>query len=174
MEFTSLKKIGVQMSSWTRESTADIGLRVFSNNLSNLFKETSIGMQYLILPDGLREEVQAEIRNTAEWSVSLQLQDYESLMIIWLEEILYRLEVHEEFLVDCQCIIKTEGELLTCQAQVSWISSEKIIREIEIKAITSHDFRIKELSHGEIVNPNSANIPQLIGPGWMCDVIFDI
>ena len=29
------------MSFWTRETTADIGLRVFSNNLANLFKETA-------------------------------------------------------------------------------------------------------------------------------------
>ena len=104
------------MSFWTRETTADIGLRVFSNNLANLFKETAIGMQSLIISDHENRLLNQKIRHTSQWNVTFRINtepDYESLMIIWLEEVLYRLEVHGEFLVDAQCMIAVdEHEML--------------------------------------------------------------
>ena len=75
------------MSFWTRETTADIGLRVFSNNLANLFKETAIGMQSLIISDHENRLLNQKIRHTSQWNVTFSINtepDYESLMIIWL------------------------------------------------------------------------------------------
>ena len=37
------------MSAWTRPTTADIGLRVFSPNINELFCETTTGMQNILL-----------------------------------------------------------------------------------------------------------------------------
>ena len=54
------------MSFWTRETTADIGLRVFSNNLSNLFKETAIGMQSLIISKQENLLLNQKIRHTSQ------------------------------------------------------------------------------------------------------------
>ena len=127
------------MSFWTRETTADIGLRVFSNNLANLFKETAIGMQSLIISDHENRLLNQKIRHTSQWNVTFNINtepDYESLMIIWLEEVLYRLEVHGEFLVDAQCMIAVDEHEMLCQSQVSWVKSSEVNRELEIKAVT--------------------------------------
>ena len=165
------------MSFWTRETTADIGLRVFSNNLSNLFKETAIGMQSLIISNQESLLLNQKIRHTSQLNVTFNITnelDYESLMIIWLEEVLYRLEVHGEFLVDAQCMIEVNEHEMFCQSQVSWIKSSEINKELEIKAVTSHEFLIQELKLGQSIVSNNLDIPEMVGPGWICDVIFDI
>ena len=165
------------MSFWTRETTADIGLRVFTNNLSNLFKETAIGMQSLIISDQESRLLNQKIRHTSQWNVTFNITnelDYESLMIIWLEEVLYRLEVHGEFLVDAQCMIEVNEHEMFCQSQVSWVKSSEIKKELEIKAVTSHEFLIQELKLGQSIVSNELDIPEMVGPGWICDVIFDI
>ena len=165
------------MSSWTRETTADIGLRVFSNNLPNLFKETAVGMQNLIISDQESRHLNQKIRHTSQWNVNFTTNnelDYESLMILRLEEILYRLEVHEEFLVDAQCMIDIKEQEMSCQSQVSWVESSEIDKEIEIKAVTSHEFLIQELNPEESYVSSDLNLPEIVGPGWICDVIFDI
>lgn len=165
------------MSFWTRETTADIGLRVFSNNLSNLFKETAIGMQSLIISNQESLLLNQKIRHTSQWNVTFNITnelDYESLMIIWLEEVLYRLEVHGEFLVDAQCMIEVNEHEMFCQSQVSWVKSSEINKELEIKAVTSHEFLIQELKLGQSIVSNELDIPEMVGPGWICDVIFDI
>ena len=165
------------MSFWTRETTADIGLRVFSNNLANLFKETAIGMQHLVISDIERRQLNQKIRHTSQWNVIFTITDeldYECLMIMWLEEVLYRLEVHGEFLVDAQCMIDFDEVEMVCQSQVSWIKSSDIKRELEIKAVTSHEFLIQELKHGQSYVDSENDIPEMVGPGWICDVIFDI
>ena len=165
------------MSFWTRETTADIGLRVFSNNLANLFKETAIGMQSLIISDHENRLLNQKIRHTSQWNVTFNINtepDYESLMIIWLEEVLYRLEVHGEFLVDAQCMIEFDEHEMLCQSQVSWVKSSEINKELEIKAVTSHEFFIKHLKQGQSFVGSEQDIPEMVGPGWICDVIFDI
>ncbi len=165
------------MSYWTLESKADIGLRVFSNNLSNLFKETSLGMLQLLTSNELNPNINGLVRHTSEWNISIDndgFDDYESLMITWLEEILYRLEVHEEFLIDCQCRISKMEQKLLCESQVSWVKSDQIIRDFEIKAVTSHEFTIRKLKSNESELSNNPNIPEMIGPGWICNVLFDI
>ena len=63
------------MSFWTRETTADIGLRVFSNNLANLFKETAIGMQNLVISDIERRQLNQKIRHTSQWNVIFTITD---------------------------------------------------------------------------------------------------
>ncbi len=165
------------MSFWTRETTADIGLRVFSNNLANLFKETALGMQSLIISNQESLLLNQKIRHTSQWNVTFNITnelDYESLMIIWLEEVLYRLEVHGEFLVDAQCMIEVNEHEMFCQSQVSWVKSSEINKELEIKAVTSHEFLIQELKLGQSIVSNELDIPEMVGPGWICDVIFDI
>ena len=165
------------MSFWTRETTADIGLRVFSNNLANLFKETALGMQSLIISNQESLLLNQKIRHTSQWNVTFNITnelDYESLMIIWLEEVLYRLEVHGEFLVDAQCMIEVNEHEMFCQSQVSWVKSSEINKELEIKAVTSHEFLIQELKLGQSIVSNELDIPEMVGPGWICDVIFVI
>ena len=109
------------MSFWTLETKADIGICGFANSLPNLFKEISLGMLNLLIPQKQAKLLHALTRQTAQWNVEIvsSTNDYDSLILVWLEEVLYKLEVENKFLVDAQCMIKELAGRLTCEVQVS-------------------------------------------------------
>jgi hypothetical protein len=47
-------------------------------------------------------------------------------------------------------------------------------RHLEIKAVTSHDLLVKNLISGEVFSPVDVTIPEMCGPAWVGNVIFDI
>ena len=108
------------MSFWTLETKADVGICGYSNSLPNLFKEISVGMMNLLIPDIEARNLNQKIRKTAQWNVELQniSDDYESLILLWLEEILYKLEIENKFLVDMQCKLLPRDNSLACESQV--------------------------------------------------------
>ena len=88
----------------------------------------------------------------------------------WLDEVLFQLEVNDLFLVDCQPMIKEK----MIQAQVSTIPKFEVDFELEIKAVTSHEFCFRKISEKEIISSEWIEVPTFEGPGWYCDVVFDI
>ena len=164
------------MSFWTLSTKADIGICAFANSLPNLFNELSCGMMNLIIAEDLARELNKFHRHTAEWRVEISSShlDYESLILIWLEEILYKLEIENRFYVDGQYMIREINSKLICEVQVSYIDANLVDRNLEIKAVTSHESLIKQLNPGETYFPRDKTIPELIGPAWVGNVIFDI
>ena len=165
------------MSAWTRPTTADIGLRVFSSSLNNLFCETTTGMQNLLMTNAAKLYLNYLIRHSSQWNISLNKNgdsDYEILMIKWLEEVLYRNEVHNEFLCEVQIILTDDEENLYCNAQVDWVESELVEKGVEIKAVTSHELVIDQLDEKQELLSKWEEIPSFVGPGWYCDIVFDI
>ena len=165
------------MSAWTRPTTADIGLRVFSSNLDKLFCETTTGMQNLLLTKDSKVNLNSLIRHSSQWNVSLRkngTSDYEILLMKWLEEVLYRNEVHEEFLCELQIMIVDDDEYLNCNAQVDWVDSKLVEKGVEIKAVTSHELIIEQLEQNEELGSKWEEVPSFVGPGWYCDIVFDI
>lgn len=177
MESTGLQALGDCMSAWTRPTKADIGLRVFASSLNNLFSETAIGMQHLLLsPESLRN-LNSKIRHCSQWNVTLPKvleSDNEILLVKWLEEVLYRSEVHGQFLTDVLIMVSEDEENQYCSGQVDWIDVETIERELEIKAVTTHELKIDELSADQELASKWQEIPTFQGPGWFCDIVFDI
>ena len=96
--------------------------------------------------------------------------DVEILVVKWLDEVLYRAEVHNEYLVDCQPMIR-DGII---ESQVSFVSKDDVNYEIEIKAVTTHEFAFRYVSDTETVSSEWEEIPSFNGPGWIGDVVFDI
>lgn len=165
------------MSAWTRPTTADIGLRVFSSSLNNLFCETTTGMQQLLMTEQTKRNLNSNIRHSSQWNVFMKKNgsaDYEILLIKWLEEVLYRNEVHDEFLCEMHMIIEEDDEYLTCKAQVDWVESNQIEKGVEIKAVTSHELVVEQLKQGEELSSKWEEVPMFVGPGWYCDIVFDI
>ena len=80
------------MSAWPRPTTADIGLRAFAPSMIRLFDEVTIGMQNILISDESAVTSDGLIRHTAQWNVSIPSgnQDYEMLLVHWLEEVLFR------------------------------------------------------------------------------------
>ena len=80
----------------------------------------------------------------------------------------------QQWLVDCLISVVWGSEDVILSAQVSWIPSEDIEREVEIKAVTSHELQFSELLNDEHALSQWEQVPDFQGPGWFCDVVFDI
>ncbi|HIF90690.1 MAG TPA: archease [Candidatus Poseidoniales archaeon] len=166
------------MSYWPRPTTADIGLRAFSNSPHNLMAEATLGMQNILMSEGSKSKINEHIRNNSQWNISIESDEdelcYDLLLINWLDEVLYRCEIHQQWLVDCQIIIEYSNGKLNLQAHVSWIDSKLVTREIEIKAVTSHQLLFEKVLSQQEIASEWPEVPSFQGPGWYCDVIFDI
>ena len=155
------------MSHWVRPTTADVGIRAFGRNQGDLLRELTVGMQSILLEEG--QDLNALTRNVARWEVSHE-GETDLLVVKWLDEILFRSEVHDEFLIDCQPLIR-EGMV---EAQVSYVAKSDVSLEVEIKAVTTHEFAFREVSAEETIHSQWPEIPSFNGPGWFADVVFDI
>ncbi len=158
------------MSWWILPTTADIGIRAFSSNVADLIKEMTIGLQSIQLSDEQTYEINSLNIHTGQWSIPLFNSDLERGMIRWLEEVLYLGTTEDQWLVDVSFKISD----LSINAQVSWVDSNFLSREIEIKAVTMHELILKELKEGEIFPGLGTDIPSFEGPGWLGQVVLDI
>ena len=155
------------MSYWVRPTTADIGIRAFGKNANDLVKEMTIGMQSILLAEN--QDLNSITRKTARWEV-VHDGDLEILVVKRLDEVLYRCEVYDEFLLECQPMIKDD----MIEAQVSFVSKDDVDFEIEIKAVTTHEFAFREVEKDETIPSEWEEVPSFDGPGWYGDVVFDI
>ena len=155
------------MGYWVRPTTADIGIRAFAKNRNELLREMTIGMQSIVLEG--KQDINSLTRKTGRWEV-FHDGSFEILIVKWLDEILYRSEVYNEFLVDCQPIIKSDR----IEAEVSFVEKSFVKLELEIKATTTHEFTFREVASGETIPSIWEDIPSFDGPGWYGDVVFDI
>ncbi len=140
--------------------------------------EAALGMQNILLDDESNSNINKHLRHNSQWNVSIDCEEdeffYDLLLLKWLDEILYRSEIHQQWFVDGQVNVEHSNGKLNLQAQVSWIDCELITREIEIKAVTSHQLKFEQVSHNQEISSKWPEVPSFQGPGWFCDVIFDI
>jgi SHS2 domain-containing protein len=115
------------------------------------------------------QDVNSIQRKVARWEISHE-GDFDIMIVKWLDEVLYRAEVHEEFLLECQPMIR-EGII---EAQVSYVSKDEVELEVEIKAVTTHEFAFREVNAEETIPSDWPEVPSFEGPGWYGDVVFDI
>ena len=140
--------------------------------------EAALGMQNILLDDESNSNINKHLRHNSQWNVSIDCEEdeffYDLLLLKWLDEILYRSEIHQQWFVDGLVNVGHSNGKLNLQAQVSWIDCELITREIEIKAVTSHQLKFEQVSQNQEVLSSWPEVPSFQGPGWFCDVIFDI
>ncbi len=157
------------MSWWILPTTADIGLRAFSSSVSGVIRETTLGMQAILLSEKGAEVSDGLVRNSGEWSVK-RANSTDNTLVSWLEEVLYQGEVEGRWLVDCQLLLGDES----LDAQVSYVDAEQVEREVEIKAVTRHNLLLIEVEEDTEFSGIEPDIPTFEGPGWVAQVIFDI
>jgi SHS2 domain-containing protein len=158
------------MSWWILPTTADIGIRAFSSTAAGAITECVLGLQSIQLEDKNPESLNHLTRFNGVWSVMTNNNDLERGLVKFLEEILYRGSVEDQWLVDLA--VKIDEKSIS--AHVSWVKSDFVHREIEIKAVTLHELVFREINKGEIVTGVEPNIPTFEGPGWMAQVVLDI
>ena len=158
------------MSWWILPTTADIGIRAFSSSAEGAISESVSGLQSIQLQDKNPESLNHLTRYSGVWSVRIKNNDLERGLVKFLEEVLYKGSVENQWLVDSAVKINESS----ISAHVSWVDSEFVDREIEIKAVTLHELVFREIKSGEIVNGVDPNIPTFEGPGWVAQVVLDI
>ena len=151
-------------------TTADIGIRAFSSTAAGAITECVLGLQSIQLEDKNPESLNNLTRFNGVWAVMINNNDLERGLVKFLEEILYRGSVEDQWLVDLA--VKIDEKSIS--AHVSWVKSDFVHREIEIKAVTLHELVFREINKGEIITGVEPNIPTFEGPGWMAQVVLDI
>jgi SHS2 domain-containing protein len=130
------------------EHTADVGIRADGHTLSELFGNAALGMFSLI----------ADLDNltpTETIAVEVEAPDPESLLMLWLTELIYHYET--ERILFCQFLVQEFGSHRlrgVAKGQRFQPGGIEILRHI--KAVTYHELEVKETPEG-----------------WTAQVIFD-
>ncbi len=131
-------------------------------------REAALGMQEIQIATGTSDP--ELLRNETSWTIETPTEDYDRILVRWLEEVLYRGQAEGEWLNDASIEI-LDGRI---QASVITVDSELVKRELEIKAVTMHEIALVEIREGQIIPGIEPDIPSFEGPGWMAQVVFDI
>lgn len=118
------------------EHTADWALRVRGKNLEELLRNAALGMLQLAGAEP-REEPSHK-----RW-IELQATDSEGLLVTWLEEILFILELEEVTFTEFDLRLEGNTRLMATVQEAPL----KNIKE-HIKAVTYHNLRITRLEDG--------------------------
>ena len=118
------------------EHTADLSIKVSARELHSLFVQAAVGMTKLV---GGMDTNSAIITRV----ITLQSADIETLLVCWLEEILFILETEDLLLVNAQVQLPSKTQLLSTVGLLPAIERWK-----EIKAVTYNDLQILETSAG--------------------------
>ena len=165
------------MSYWPFGTEADIGLRVFGPSINSIFRDNHAGMMSIMAADNLlTSEIQQTYSN--EFSISLPIDEsgdnFDMLLVSFLEEILYRLEVNDQWVYDAKINVTDNQNDAVCQGILYYIPKELVNVELEIKAITTHLLHITKVVSEQVVTSENIDVPEFRGPGYYSDLIFDI
>ncbi len=122
--------------------TADLEIKVWGQDLNSLFAASAEGMFHL---SGI-EEYEKGFSAIRE-EISLDAMDYEGLLILFLEELLYRL-TEDYMLFDIDQI--TIKENFSLKAKLRGTQVKTYLRDI--KAVTYHRLNICKVEDGYTVN----------------------
>ncbi|MBS0263361.1 MAG: archease [Planctomycetes bacterium] len=131
------------------EHTADLGLRVRSADLPNLFAEAAEGL-FSMTVDQL-----TAVRPIVERHVEIKGTDLVYLLFDWLNELLYICDT--EHLVFCQFAVELTDAGLTATIRGEPLDEERHHITHEVKAITYHELKVSRE-----------------GESWLAEVIVDI
>lgn len=121
------------------EHTADLALEAEAGSREELFAEVLRGMTDCMTdPRQLRRDRRRKLEVSAP--------ELDLLLVEWLNEALYRFEVHRELYRQAAVEIRSEGSLFQLVAQVEgerWDPRRHRLR-VAIKGVTYHGLRVEE------------------------------
>ncbi|MGV2826829.1 archease [Myxosarcina sp. GI1(2024)] len=118
------------------EHTADWAYRVRGKNLAKLFVRAAVGLYTLV---GMQLVSGKRIRR----SIQLKAIDRESLLVAWLNELLY---FHESEGLGFESLEIQHLNATSLQAKVTGASTQQWLKDI--KAVTYHNLAIHEIESG--------------------------
>ncbi|RAH15039.1 MAG: hypothetical protein CMB56_003780 [Methanobacteriota archaeon] len=163
------------MSSWTFGTTADIGMRCFSISENRLLEEAIKGMQSILLSSKGKNSLDKLTRETGSFHIRSESTQWTEILVLLLEEVLFRAEARDEWICELQVFTELDDEGNICaNVQFSKVCTDYIELEIEIKAVTLHQINFAFVPDGTLLRSKWPEVPSFEGPGWYCDVVFDI
>jgi len=133
----------------TIEHTADTGIRAYGATIKEAFENAAKGMFNILAGLSTIEERQ-------EFPVEVEGEDRETLLVEWLNELLYLYDSHNVLLKRFK-ISDFEETHLRGTAWGEKIDPHKHDLKLDIKAVTYHMLKVEET-----------------GGKWMAQVIFDV
>jgi SHS2 domain-containing protein len=131
------------------EHTADVGIRVRGADLPELFVNAATGLTSLIAEP-------AKINPTETREIKLEAEDRESLLVEWLNELIYLTEADGIIFAEYQ-IDQMSDTTLSGRAFGEPIDIEKHDLNLHVKACTYHELKVEKTAFG-----------------WFAQVIFDV
>lgn len=129
--------------------TADLGIRVYGKDLSDLFENAARAMVEILLEP-------RRIEKTDEFSILVEARDLNDLMVRWLSEILY-LFMGEHRVLTRAAINSIDRSKLDATLHVATHNPDEQAVRNEIKAVTYHQID---------VSPR--------GTKWQAKIFFDL
>ncbi len=131
------------------DHTADIGLRVKSRDLEELFREAAEGFLSVVVERIPQRGIPTQLE------FNLEADRLEFLLVDWLNELLYVLDT-KHLLLDAFEVRITDTTLAaTAMARPFDLEQDQLLREV--KAVTYHNLRVEQTEEG-----------------WIAEVILDI
>ena len=122
--------------------TADIEIRVWGSDMVSVFRQAAAGMIQLLGVEDLEGGI-----SSVKQTIKLEAMDYEGLLILFLEELLYRLTEDYMMYEVGKLTISSEFSL---KAQLKGTQIKSYQRDI--KAVTYHNLNIITTASGYEVN----------------------
>jgi SHS2 domain-containing protein len=135
----------------TFEHTADLGLRVFATDLSDLFQTAARGLFEVIVANS------DEVRPLVTEPVSLAAESAPDLLIDWLNELIFRSETKHRVYVLFDVAVDATGRRLEGTIGGEPIDRSRHVLDHEVKAATRHELCVRQ--DGEV---------------WFAELILDI
>ncbi|MBI5195104.1 MAG: archease [Nitrospirae bacterium] len=132
----------------TLDIFGDVGLRVFGNTLNELFENAALGMSGLITDT-------EQIRETEKKQIAVEADNYESLFVRWLNELVFLFDTHG--FIGKQFSVSLNGNAVEAEVSGGYFDPEIHEQRLLIKAATYHRLFLKKNDSG-----------------WLAEVIFDI
>ena len=132
----------------TFEHTADIGIRAWGNEFSEVFEEAAKALFSVIVDletvsprQKLKVELTSPLTHTLSPAGRGQGEGYEELFLAWLKELLFIFET-KHILLSRFKILDLSTTHLSAEAEGEPIDNKKHALGKEVKAITHHQFKL--------------------------------
>jgi protein archease len=133
------------------DHTADVGLRIRAGDLPDLFRTAAEGLFDYVVAN--REAVQVDRLE----SVTLNADATSDLLIVWLNELIFRCETQHVLFTRFEVHVSTDGLALEATIGGEAIDRGRHTLDHEVKAVTHHGISLERE-----------------GDGWVSEVILDI
>jgi SHS2 domain-containing protein len=135
----------------TFEHTADLGLRVFADDLPDLFRTAAEGLFDVIVAN------RDEVRTVDAETISVEADSAAELLLAWLNELIFRCETRHRLYNRFDVILDSTGHRLDAIIGGESIDRSRHALDHEVKAVTRHDLSVRAAAEG-----------------WVAEVILDI